>query len=119
MFISQRGTQQRVTGAQPTALALAVVGEPLAVLVPIKTGANVAPALHDQVVMPGTSFLSFPGPYPLTVKGAKVSPVHVVEPAAGFFVVGDVIREGQRQKAAVLEAVQVAEPAHVLAQGEG
>ena len=100
------GTQQRVSGAQPAALALAVVGEPSAVFVPIKPGADVALALHNQVVVPGTPFLSFPGPNPLTVKGAEVPAVHVVKPAAGLFVVGDVIGKGEREKTAVFYTVE-------------
>ena len=69
--------------------------------------------------MPCTPFLSFSGPNPLTVKGAEVSAVHVVEPAAGLFVVLHVVGKGEREEAAVFYPVEGAEPVHVFAQGEG
>ena len=64
-------------------------------------------------------FSVFPLPISIHRKGAEVAPVHVVKPAGRFLVIHYVVREGERQETAVLEAVQVAEPAHVLAQGEG
>jgi hypothetical protein len=95
-----------------------VVGYPIHVFIPIEIGSNVPFTLDDDVIMPRSSFLPFPVPNPFTVEGSEIAPIHVVETPRGFFVVCDVIGEGESEKPAVLDSIETTKTLYVIREGE-
>lgn len=111
------GAKDGVAGLEASFFSGLIVGDPRFVFFPIKAGANIPLALDDDVIVPGASFLPFPVPNPLTVKGREKPSVDVVEASRSLVVAFYVVGEGEGQKGAVFDTVEATKSPYVVGKG--
>lgn len=100
----QTGQERVSVQCSTSPLTRATAGDIPLVSIEIESGANVAMTRHDEVVMRPSSLREFQGANVIREQRTQDPPRVIIEPPLRFSP-GEVIRKGNRQEPAVLEAM--------------